>query len=239
MIITKKILRSASRNGKLAFKRHQLEILGISWPPVRGWLKRLNGSEIPDETWHRFLASKEAPPQGRQEKYLAYLESDHWKELRRSKKVSAARRCECCGAGGTLHAHHINYKNLTDCTLEDLAALCVECHNDLHFAASQNHMSLDGVLLPQIKEIISQFRASDAFKKRAERLVEKQARKHRATRKSSKSLKQRVKGAFNKFRCSSKCSADNLGNLIRELQCILDTETISEHSRIALVAAKS
>lgn len=38
-----------------AFNRAQLEVLGVAWPPKRGWLKNLIGTTLPDEKWELVL----------------------------------------------------------------------------------------------------------------------------------------------------------------------------------------
>lgn len=37
-----------------------LELIGVGWPPVRGWRKRIDGTEIPDETYNRALVIKDS-----------------------------------------------------------------------------------------------------------------------------------------------------------------------------------
>jgi hypothetical protein len=39
-----------------AINSRQLAVLGMEWPPRRGWMRRLAGMEISEETYKRFLA---------------------------------------------------------------------------------------------------------------------------------------------------------------------------------------
>lgn len=50
MILTRRVIHSAGSQG-MGFNRVQLQLLGVSWPPQRGWLVRLVGTEVDDETW--------------------------------------------------------------------------------------------------------------------------------------------------------------------------------------------
>lgn len=40
--------------------RKQLELLGVAWPPEKGWLSKLIGSTIPDERYAQFVALSKA-----------------------------------------------------------------------------------------------------------------------------------------------------------------------------------
>jgi hypothetical protein len=42
--------------GKASWTREQLKIVGVSWPPQRGWKTRINGIGIPDEAARKFEA---------------------------------------------------------------------------------------------------------------------------------------------------------------------------------------
>lgn len=50
MTLTKQILHSAGTQG-MGFNRAQLSLLGVSYPPKKGWLNALVGAEISDDTW--------------------------------------------------------------------------------------------------------------------------------------------------------------------------------------------
>jgi hypothetical protein len=44
------------RTKRGAWTRDQLACLGISWPPEKGWIKRVEGLMIPDADAERFIA---------------------------------------------------------------------------------------------------------------------------------------------------------------------------------------
>jgi 5-methylcytosine-specific restriction endonuclease McrA len=60
------------------------------------------------------------------------LRSSHWKKLRRKKLEAERRTCQWCGSRARLHVHHLNYRDLYDVTLADLAVLCERCHTIVH-----------------------------------------------------------------------------------------------------------
>lgn len=45
----------AGRSGPGGWNKHQLAVLGVSWPPVKGWLSQLIDKDIPDEDYSLFL----------------------------------------------------------------------------------------------------------------------------------------------------------------------------------------
>lgn len=57
MLLNRSILHSAGTDGD-GFNRAQLELLGIKWPPSKGWLNNLIGTYIADETWNKVMALK-------------------------------------------------------------------------------------------------------------------------------------------------------------------------------------
>lgn len=48
MRLTRELLHSVATN-RNGFNRHQLRILGLNWPPPKGWLSKLCGKEVPDD----------------------------------------------------------------------------------------------------------------------------------------------------------------------------------------------
>lgn len=64
--------------------------------------------------------------------YLKYLQSNHWKQLRKSKLDEAGRICCACQNTTKLQVHHLRYKNWVDCETPDLLVLCDRCHGNLH-----------------------------------------------------------------------------------------------------------
>lgn len=44
------------RTGNGGYTKKQLKTLGVDWPPKKGWLKALIGTEIPQDTYDNFVA---------------------------------------------------------------------------------------------------------------------------------------------------------------------------------------
>jgi hypothetical protein len=60
MILTQDILeRGRSQRG--GWNRLQFKLIGISWPPVKGWVGVVIGQEYPDEVIKDFLRAKDKP----------------------------------------------------------------------------------------------------------------------------------------------------------------------------------
>ena len=63
--------------------------------------------------------------------YPRYLESDAWMELRLKVFERANWRCEQCKAPAT-EVHHLTYIHVGNEAMEDLQALCRQCHKRQH-----------------------------------------------------------------------------------------------------------
>lgn len=57
MTITNEFL-IAGQSGAGGWNKRQLALLGVDWPPVKGWKHRIIGTEIPDEDAMKFLSWK-------------------------------------------------------------------------------------------------------------------------------------------------------------------------------------
>jgi len=68
----------------------------------------------------------------RRRSYRKYLQSGHWRALRKQALQVAEFRCEKCKYRKKLQVHHQRYRNLHDVELGDLVVLCERCHMDLH-----------------------------------------------------------------------------------------------------------
>lgn len=69
--------------------------------------------------------------------YRDYLQSDHWRDLKRRFRASrlCKRACYACEARGLpLEIHHKSYNRMWSEKLHDLIELCAECHSAVHFA---------------------------------------------------------------------------------------------------------
>ena len=66
--------------------------------------------------------------------YQEYLESDHWKDLRKRFWASKLhnRSCYVCGVKSGLQVHHKSYKRIGREKLHDLLLLCGGCHTETH-----------------------------------------------------------------------------------------------------------
>lgn len=64
--------------------------------------------------------------------YQEYLRTPHWQELRAKVLKRANFVCEECKRDVPLHVHHENYKRVGYERLEDLKALCYDCHKAKH-----------------------------------------------------------------------------------------------------------
>jgi hypothetical protein len=57
MILTRALLHSAGTSN-CGFNYHQLQALGVPWPPKAGWLTGLIGKEISEDQWQLVLSLK-------------------------------------------------------------------------------------------------------------------------------------------------------------------------------------
>lgn len=72
-------------------------------------------------------------PRSARAKYAAYLQSDHWRSLRRWALERAGARCQLCNTSEeTLHVHHRTYERLGAELPQDLTVLCASCHAKFH-----------------------------------------------------------------------------------------------------------
>lgn len=97
------------------------------------------------------------------QEYAAYLKSDHWKELRASKrskcrKTDGKNRCAICASTESIETHHLTYRNIYDVELSDLRLLCRECHGCAHELmkaglrfTSKSHHGIFGALKVKVK----------------------------------------------------------------------------------------
>jgi len=73
----------------------------------------------------------------REESYDGYLRSDIWKAKSKQAKARAGHRCEAVWNGMRCtnpadDTHHLHYRNAFFEPLEDLMAVCRDCHHRLH-----------------------------------------------------------------------------------------------------------
>ncbi len=60
--------------------------------------------------------------------YLQYLASEDWQRKRKAVLRRAGYRCERCRKAKPLDIHHLTYARFGNEDLEDLRALCRDCH---------------------------------------------------------------------------------------------------------------
>lgn len=67
-------------------------------------------------------------------KYLEYLKSDKWQEVRKAKAKEQNYTCERCHKviKKGFHIHHKTYAHLGNEPLSDLMFLCEDCHKEIH-----------------------------------------------------------------------------------------------------------
>ena len=70
------------------------------------------------------------------QKYLDYLDSKEWKDLRNSIKAERGNKCEVCGIDGgkgvILDGHHLTYVRLFNELTTDIQIVCRPCHKNIH-----------------------------------------------------------------------------------------------------------
>lgn len=90
-------------------------------------------SSAPAEPKALSQKTRERRMTARKRKYLAYLESGHWKSLRYAARVRDGHKCVLCGSPKSLQGHHKRYrKDLRLCTVDDVETLCEKCHSKHH-----------------------------------------------------------------------------------------------------------
>jgi hypothetical protein len=79
MVITSRWLRESTKGGSPT--KAQLEVLGHSWPPITGWMERLIGVEISEQTASRFIDCQYVKLRRRREMrtVLPVEKEKHWK----------------------------------------------------------------------------------------------------------------------------------------------------------------
>ncbi len=65
-------------------------------------------------------------------KYYTYLNSDEWKEKRKLVLQRDNNMCQICKVNKAVDIHHLSYINLYNEPLDDLQALCRNCHTQVH-----------------------------------------------------------------------------------------------------------
>lgn len=61
-----------------------------------------------------------------------HLKSAYWHTLKQKRLALANHKCESCNKQTYLYLHHVDYSNLLAENLNDVRAICFECHQDIH-----------------------------------------------------------------------------------------------------------
>lgn len=72
-------------------------------------------------------------------RYSLYLNSRLWKRVKAKAIEEAGAKCEICGKRGWLHVHHIHYNSFENEDNNDLAVLCPNCHDNIHYLVDKAH----------------------------------------------------------------------------------------------------
>lgn len=65
-------------------------------------------------------------------KYLSYLDSKEWADIKIDIRQNKGNKCEICSSTNKLHVHHKTYKRLFKEEYSDLMLVCENCHNKIH-----------------------------------------------------------------------------------------------------------
>lgn len=87
-----------------------------------------------NEKWieNREMAKKELE-RLRTMPYKEYLQTEHWKDVRKKVLRQAKKRCQLCNTKtSVLHIHHRDYSNRGNETMRDVICLCADCHAKFH-----------------------------------------------------------------------------------------------------------
>ena len=82
------------------------------------------------------------------QRYLNYMRSAQWKEVRAAHLRSVDYKCEICYVAPASQVHHVTYARLGNESSFDLCAVCIGCHLKLHnlvmpSPANDNNPQLD------------------------------------------------------------------------------------------------
>jgi hypothetical protein len=75
---------------------------------------------------------------------LNYYKSPQWADLRERTLQRAGYVCEQCRVNRAKQAHHLTYERLGNELLNDLLAVCISCHEELHGIDRQKFMAQIG-----------------------------------------------------------------------------------------------
>ena len=85
----------------------------------------------PDGGWKLFLRTGDDHELW-QVRYALYLQSGEWAERRAGALRRARDMCEKCGGANGLQVNHVRYTNVGEERVDDLRAVCGDCHRTIH-----------------------------------------------------------------------------------------------------------
>ena len=133
----------------------------------------------------------------RRDLYEKYLLSEHWEHLRRAAFEIARYQCEACGCERDLEGHHLQYRNLFDCTTEDIMCVCYSCHKRWH----SKHTSYVVATRERVIEFLNA-PAPQREKRTKPKISSNQSPK--LDKKARKAQLRKIKAAFQSFISSSR-----------------------------------
>jgi hypothetical protein len=101
-------------------------------------VKRMDGTVVGEAPASTFRSKKAAPmledlaAEAGFVSYAAYLQSAHWKRLRRRVLQRDNWRCRLCGRKKELQVHHDRYISLLSEDIRWLKTMCRKCHDRIH-----------------------------------------------------------------------------------------------------------
>lgn len=102
------------------------------------------------------------------ERYQQYLCSPEWGRLRAAVMYRSGGVCERCKLGRSVQVHHLTYIRKYAELLEDLQAVCAECHKFIHGRSSCDPLAVYQSVLEKYRKRIeglkSQLDATDELR---------------------------------------------------------------------------
>jgi 5-methylcytosine-specific restriction endonuclease McrA len=108
------------------------EKVRLSKAELRKYRKKLKSHEATPKKKRRTKEELETIRKESYKKYLKYLQSEQWKEIRSLMFGIYGEKCSLCDCKENLEIHHKTYKNLFKEKVTDLMILCQTCHFKEH-----------------------------------------------------------------------------------------------------------